>query len=113
MGRKAVQLVKDINLIETKWELVGFFNDDHSTWGSTFEGVKVLGAIEDLNRIPEEFYCVCSISDPKIKRKVLSKIKNPNIKFARLIHPTAIIAESAFLGEDVIVEAFCVVSEVR
>lgn len=110
MGRKAVQLVKDINLIEPEWELIGFFDDDHATWGKTFEGVKVLGSIGDLNQIAEEFYCVCTISVPKIKRKVLSKIKNSNIRFARLIHPTAIIAESASLGEDVIIEAFCFVS---
>lgn len=110
MGRRTVQLIRDINSSKPEWSIIGFYDDDPAVWGKTFEGVKVLGGIEGLNQIDEEFYCVCPISVPKIKRKVLSKIENPNIKFARLIHPTAIIAESASLGEDVIIEAFCFVS---
>ncbi len=110
MGRECVQLVRDINQTKIQWNLIGFFDDDESFWGQSFEGIKVLGPINDFNKIGEEISCVCSISIPSVKRKVLSNIVNPKIQFARLIHPTVNVALSARLGDDVIIQAYSFIS---
>jgi sugar O-acyltransferase (sialic acid O-acetyltransferase NeuD family) len=45
---------------------------------------------------------VIAIGDPKIKRKVVAELKSKGAIFANLIHPSAVIARTAQLGEGVV-----------
>ena len=106
VGRETVQLVADINDRNPEWQLLGFVDDAIVLQGKQIQGVPVLGTIEWLNAIDQECWVVCSISLPEIKRQIVARLNNPNLHYARLIHPTAVVSQSVVIGVDVIIPAF-------
>lgn len=63
---------------------------------------KWIATIDDY--IPEEGdELIMAISDPLAKSKVATKLKNKGAKFTGFIHPSALIARSAILGEGIVV----------
>jgi sugar O-acyltransferase (sialic acid O-acetyltransferase NeuD family) len=110
VGRETVQLVADINRQALKWQLHGFVDDAAILQGQSMQGLPILGTIEWLNSVTEEYWIICAISNPGIKRKIVRRLNNPLLHYATLLHPTAVIASSAKIGIDVIVHAFCFVS---
>lgn len=75
-----------------------------------------LGTIEDYKPAAED-KCVLAIGDPVAKRTVVEKLKAKGASFASLIHPSAVVARTAVLGEGVVVcphamiSADCVVGD--
>ena len=52
-----------------------------------------------------------AIGRPEIKRTMIERLKARGARFATLIHPTAVVAPTAEIGEGVIVCPFCTVSD--
>jgi sugar O-acyltransferase (sialic acid O-acetyltransferase NeuD family) len=57
-----------------------------------------LGGLTDYRPLPGEA-CVVAISDPQIKRAVVGQLRAQGARFASLIHPSAVVAHTATLGE--------------
>lgn len=89
-GREVKFLIDQINQIEKKYTIVGFY-DDAQDLQESYNGIDYLGKIEDLNNISEETAVVLGVGDPIVKSKIVSRLDNPNLYFPTLIHPTAII----------------------
>lgn len=102
VGKKiAFLLMKDINKKNNQWKLIGFFDDDKKN--KIIDSYKVLGGIRELNEVKERLYVAIAVTNPLIKEKIIRKIKNPLIKFPKLIHPSVIMADNVKMGEGVIV----------
>src|SRR5688500_6279384 len=86
-GREVAMLIEQINQKQNTWEIMGFY-DDGVAIGEELYGYQVLGSIQQLNDQQEELYVVFALGDPKIKKKVISKIQNTNLQYPVLIHPT-------------------------
>ena len=110
VGKETTMLIEDINRVKCEWKLLGFADDNEGLWGKFINGYEVLGGIDWLNGIGDEVYVVCTVSYPDIKKKIIERINNPRIKYARLIHPTAVISEHVDFGQDVIIQAFCIIT---
>ena len=95
-GREVLALIKDINKANPQYNIVGFFDDGHEK-GEMVNGYPVLGKSEELNAWPTEICIAVSIGDPKIKKHVVSKISNLNVKYPTLIHPNVIIGDSEYV----------------
>jgi sugar O-acyltransferase (sialic acid O-acetyltransferase NeuD family) len=110
-GREVAQLVCDINNVKQQYDLIGFY-DDGLPIGTRINSWDVLGGVDDLNQQEEPLYMVVAIGDTKIKKNVVRLIINSQIKWATLVHPNAILGDSAFLniGEGVIITAGCIVT---
>lgn len=68
-----------------------------------------LGHFDDY-KIQEDDYFVVAIGDnPKAKREIVSQIKRRGGNFITLIHPTAIVAKTAIIGEGNIVDPFTII----
>ena len=108
-GREVAQLICDINSVEKNFDLVGFY-DDGIAKGSEINSWKVLGGINELNRINEVLWVVLAIGDPKIKKNLVDSIVNQNVKFPILIHPKSILGNRDHLkiGEGTIITAGCI-----
>lgn len=89
-GREVKFLIDQINQIDKKYTIVGFY-DDAEDLQESYNGIDYLGKIEDLNNISEETAVVLGVGDPIVKSKIVSRLDNPNLYFPTLIHPTAII----------------------
>lgn len=86
-----------MNKIERQWNILGYLDDNKELLGKTVYGFPVLGSIP-LSEKYKDAYFASSIGDayrPKLRMIVRKKVPFDNERFASLIHPTAIISESA------------------
>jgi sugar O-acyltransferase (sialic acid O-acetyltransferase NeuD family) len=91
-GREVQDLVRQINLVSPRWDLVGFY-DDGLPEGTVVNGVPVLGSIADLNSSSEVLYLALAVGNPETKKKIVHQLTSAKIKYATLIHPLAITGD--------------------
>lgn len=110
LGREVLMVIEHINKLTPTWEFIGFF-DDGKEVGTTINGYRLLGDLNELNQYYADLSVVVAVGDPKIKREIVGRINN-NINFARLIHPSAQIANADFvtIGEGTVITAGAVVA---
>ncbi|MFH1654789.1 MAG: acetyltransferase [Pseudomonadota bacterium] len=103
-GREVAQLLMQINEAGSKWDFIGYF-DDNRKKGEMVNGHPIIGNIEDLNSWSDNLYLVFALGIPTNKINVLNNIKNSKIKYPVLIHPSAIVGTREFveIGEGSIV----------
>lgn len=92
-GREIACIIKQINAMEPKWNLIGFFDDNESLLGSSNEYGVVLGNTEVLNSWNKPLSIVIAIGNPNILRNVSEKINNQLIDFPNIIAPNACIMD--------------------
>lgn len=91
-GREIASIVERINEIEPIWDLIGFVDDNEELTGLIIDGYKVVGDSNWLASYSKEIFAVCSLGDSVTRKKVIQKILiNPQVKFATLIDPAAIL----------------------
>jgi sugar O-acyltransferase (sialic acid O-acetyltransferase NeuD family) len=84
------------------WQLAGFIADD-STALDKFPGLPpIVGAIDDYQPAPDSYH-ICAIAKPQDRKRVVEKMLARGAEFISMIHPTAIVAENAALGQGIIV----------
>ncbi|MGM9709310.1 MAG: acetyltransferase [Prevotella sp.] len=92
-GREIACIIKQINAIEQKWNLIGFFDDNESLFGSSNEYGVVLGNTEVLNSWNKPLSIVIAIGNPNILKNLSEKINNQLIDFPNIIAPNACIMD--------------------
>ncbi len=71
---------------------------------------EAIGKIEEASRFAREYgYAFVAIGNAKIRRELLSRLKNCGYRIAILIHPQSYVSPSANIGEGCCVEPFAVV----
>lgn len=89
-GREIASIIQTINLVNPKWNIIGFFDDGVAPGSSNRYG-KVLGGIEELNKWESELDVVMAIASPAILFKLVSGITNQNVKFPNIIAPNVLM----------------------
>lgn len=97
-GREVAMLIGQINAASPRWEIAGFFDDAPGQKGRNVAGLKVLGGIDDLNRVAVDLNIVLALGNPPTKRKVFDAILNPHVIFPSLVHPGVIFPPETDLG---------------
>ena len=85
-GREVSCMLNIINQCESRWNLIGFF-DDTKPIGYPCGYGKVLGGLEVLNMYDEPLDVIIAIASPVGVHKLVGKIKNPYIEFPNIIAP--------------------------
>ena len=93
-GREVACLINKINKISPQWNLVGFFTDSESEWGTVNEYGKVLGGADVLNSWPTPIDITIAIGSPKAIEKIHNKLHNDNIDFPNIISPDLIMLDN-------------------
>lgn len=103
-GLEVAMLIEQINAKSEVWDLIGFF-DDGVKIGTIVNGYPVIGGVETLNGWKEKLYLSLALGIPKTKKAVCGKIKNENIAYPTLVHPSIISGKSEYvkLGEGCII----------
>ena len=87
-GREIACLINRINKVQPNtWNLIGFFDDDESIWGTKNEYGKVLGGMDVLNQWDRPLNLVIAIGNPQTLELIVDKIQNTNITYPNLIDP--------------------------
>ena len=103
-AREVQWLINDINKVNKEWNILGFIDENPSNKGKELNGNIVVGSFEDILKIDnQDIYYVCAVGDPIIKKKLVEKAEDMNLKPAILIHPSVIISEFVSVGEGSII----------
>lgn len=89
----------------TRYECIGFLDDDESKWGKNLHGVPILGPLNSAQRY-EDCAFANGIGSPFNffkKREILAKTGLPDERFATIVHPTASVSRMATLGPGTVV----------
>lgn len=99
-GREVLELIRDINIYSRNpYNIIGFLNNDPTTWGNNCNGIPILGdesVLDTLGKIS----VVVGIGDPQVKRKVVEKL-NGKVSFPNLIHPSVIASKNVSGGNSI------------
>jgi len=82
--------------------IMGFLDQSSDALGNFDYQTRYLGKIEDFCPMPGD-KLLMAIGDPAGKKRIFEVLKKKGAEFAQLIHPTAVVANSAKLGEGVVV----------
>lgn len=101
-SRELINWVEDIKDIGEKIEIVGFLDSSKDALSGFGYNLEYLGNIENYHPAPDE-YLLMAIGDPNSKNMLFQKLKGIGASFYTLIHPKAVVARTAKLGEGVVV----------
>ena len=92
--------INEINLIEKKYQFLGFLDDDHSKHNNIICDYKVLGSINQSKLFSDVFF-INGIGNSKnfvTKHKIIEKsLVNPD-RFETIIHPSSSVSRFSKIG---------------
>lgn len=101
-ARELINWVDDLVDLGKSIPVTGFLDDSPKALDGFPYSVPYLGTIAAY--LPEAGdQLLMAIGDPKAKRTLFSELKDKGASFTSLVHPSAVIARSAKLGEGVVV----------
>ena len=109
-GREIVDTVKRLNQSLARWDEICFIDDDASL-GTMLYGTKLY----TFEAVLEEFdvsscEAVVATGEPAVRKALYDRLASNNIPLATIVDTTAIVSDTATMGEGVVVTAFCSVS---
>lgn len=93
-GREVKFIIDRINSVKPQFQIVGFYDDDE-TLSEIIHGIPYLGSIDKLiQRSDETIQVALGIGVPKIKYKIVERLKgNSFLEFPNIIDPQAILGD--------------------
>jgi sugar O-acyltransferase (sialic acid O-acetyltransferase NeuD family) len=109
-GREVKMLIDDINNCDLLYDFIGYY-DDGIDVGTIVNGFPVLGTLKDLLDLEIGINVALGIADPATKFNIISRIKDSNINFPVLIHPSAIIGnDDVIIGKGTLICAGTIIT---
>lgn len=104
-AREVLDLLRDINCEKQLWNILGFIDDNPSTWGTHINDLPVLGGTQWLNSISQSPFMALGVGSPVTKYKVATHIRTTIRGFPPLVHPSVIASPYVTLGQGAIIAA--------
>jgi len=98
-AKEILWVLDDLNRCRLEFECVGFVDpQDPGKKGKVLSGRPILGGWADISPTPE-LHFACGIGAPDAREKECSAAQQLGLKPISLIHPSAVIATDAEIGE--------------
>ena len=109
LGREVATTINRINRKESKWNLIGFFDDGKEKGTSVSHFGNVLGGMEELNAYQDPLCIALAMGSPQTLRAIRERIVNPRISFPNIIfEPFGKADPKTFvMGEGNIIQGGC------
>lgn len=106
------EVAADIVRLTGEHRLAGFLDEnDPGRAGSYFCGATVLGGLEQLGPLAERGVLILpAIGDCAARLRIVALAARHGLELAKVIHPSAIVASGAFLGEGTLVAAGAIIN---
>src|SRR5258708_4185222 len=101
-GREVLFWAEEIPPKMREWEVAGFLDDDADALKGFAYSHKILGPLRGYQPKPDELVLL-TLSEPRLKLKMASMLKEAGARFASLVHPTARIGPTVTLGQGCII----------
>ena len=108
LGKEVLWNIIDINKASNVFDVVGFLDDNKKLHGKKINGYPILGDINWLSN-KKKIGCIIAIGDSRIKERVVKKLKNFNVSFPSIIHPSVIMSEFVTVGKGTIIHAGAII----
>ena len=109
-GREVLQWAKDMNKVAPIWNIKGFLDDNADALNGLRCDVTVIGSTDSYIPQPDDRF-VCCIGSSAVRKIIIEKMETKGAVFANIIHPTAIVCESAVLGKATILYPYSIISD--
>lgn len=110
VGRETAWIVEQINRVKPTYNLLGLLDDNKEIWGTYINSYRVLGGINYILENKCDFEVVVAITNYEVKKNILSRLNNKNIKYSTIIHPSLNIHSSVEIGEGTIIYEGVIIS---
>lgn len=110
VGRETAWIVEQINRVKPTYNLLGFLDDNKEIWGTYINDYRVLGGINYILENKCDFEVVVAIANYEVKKNIVSRLNNKNIKYSTIIHPSLNIHSSVEIGEGTIIYEGVIIS---
>lgn len=101
-ARELINWVDDLVDIGKSNPVSGFLDDNPDALSAFSYSVPYISSIQSY--VPKDGdQLLMAVGDPKVKKKLYAELKEKGGSFAQLIHPSAVVARTAKLGEGVVV----------
>lgn len=108
-GREVYLWAKD-SFSKDQYRIKGFLDDNPKILNNYNMDIGIIGDLDGYG-IKKQDRFVFAIGDIDVKKHLATKLKEKGAKFLTLIHPTAIVVDTAKIGEGAIICPFCLVSD--
>jgi sugar O-acyltransferase (sialic acid O-acetyltransferase NeuD family) len=101
------EIIRDINRVEPRHEIVGLLDDAPALHGTSIDGVPVLGALELARDHPEADLVFGIGSHPTrlLRHKIIERLGLPDERFLTIVSPSAKVYPSTRIGPGCIVHS--------
>ena len=108
-GREVYLWTKD-SFPKDQYTIKGFLDDNPRILDNYDIDISIIGNLDNYE-IKNQDRFLFAVGDIDIKKSLIVRLKRRGAKFLTLIHPGAIVANTAKIGEGVIICPFCLVSD--
>jgi len=108
-GREVYLWTKD-SFPDDQYKIKGFLDDNPKILNNYNMDIGIIGNLDNYE-IKNRDRFLFAIGDIDVKKHLVTKLKGKGAKFLTLIHPTAIVVDTAKIGEGAIICPFCLVSD--
>ena len=108
-GREIYILAKD-TFPNIKYKIKGFLDDNLRVLDDYSMDIRVISNI-DSYMVEEQDKFLIAIGNVDMKKNIITKLKVKGAQFLTLIHPTAIVVNTAKIGKGVIIYPYVIVSD--
>lgn len=111
-ARETLELISALNRRDPTWRVLGLLDDDERRHGEQIHGVEVIGPSEVAHDHPDAMVVssVASPRDPLRRLRLVARLDLPDERYATLVHPAAVVAESASIGAGSVLHAATVLT---
>jgi len=85
------------------------YDDNEQLWGTSVAGVAVAGGIAELEKGSAKVKAIIAIGDNETRQAVREKLADALLKWTTVIHPAAIVDQTASIGEGTLICAGAVI----
>ncbi|MBL8291535.1 MAG: acetyltransferase [Bryobacterales bacterium] len=99
-SREIAWVVEEINASESRWNLLGFLDDDTEKQGKLVDGYPVLGPVQAASDYAAArlIVGVASYKNRGVRRRIVERLSVPRDRFATIVAPTAHVSKHASIG---------------
>ncbi len=108
-GREVISWAADAHIHKNFPKIFGFLDDNSNALNNFSYGITCLGDFESYQPHADDVFLL-GVANPTIKDKAVKLLKSKGGMFITLIHPTAVIAKTAAIGEGAVICPFALIS---